>query len=52
MARGGPTTGIEWIYRSEVDQSGDRVPGSDVYQAPGHQTLPFKRQYVTDIGRA
>jgi hypothetical protein len=46
MALWGRTTDIEWIYRLEVDEFGERVPGSDVYQAPNHQTLPFKGQYV------
>ncbi|HEX4699702.1 MAG TPA: hypothetical protein VH857_10135 [Actinomycetes bacterium] len=45
MARWGRTTDIEWIYRVELDEHGQRVPGSDVYQAPNHATLPFTGQY-------
>lgn len=33
MARWGRSTDIEWIYRVEVDQAGNRVPGTAVYQA-------------------
>jgi hypothetical protein len=46
MARWGRTTDIEWIYRVELDEHGDRVPGSDVYQAPNHATLQFTGSYV------
>ncbi len=46
MAVWGRTTDIEWIYRLEVDENGHRVPGSDVYQAPAHQTLRFKGTYT------
>jgi hypothetical protein len=46
MAQWGRTTDIEWVYRLEVDENGDRVAGSDVYQAANHQTLPFQGQYV------
>jgi hypothetical protein len=45
MARWGRTTDIEWIYRVEVDATGHRVPGTDVYQAPAHQTLQFTGGY-------
>ncbi|MEU7838806.1 hypothetical protein [Nonomuraea sp. NPDC049129] len=45
MARWGRTTDIEWIYSVEVDQNGDRVAGSDTYQAPDHQTLHFTGRY-------
>lgn len=48
MARWGRTTDIEWIYRVELDEHGDRVPGSDVYQAPNHATLQFAGRYVGD----
>ncbi len=41
MARWGRTTDIEWVYRVEVDASGDRVDGTAVYQAPLHLTLKF-----------
>lgn len=41
MARWGRTTDIEWAYRVEVDADGNTVPGTDVYQAPNHQTLVF-----------
>jgi hypothetical protein len=45
MARWGRTTDIEWIYRVELDAAGHRVPGSDVFQAPAHQTLQFTGGY-------
>lgn len=45
MARWGRSTDIEWVYRVEVDQNGNRVAGSGVYQAANHQTLPFAGQY-------
>jgi hypothetical protein len=45
MARWGRTTDIEWIYRVELDEHGQRVPASDVYQAPNHATLPFTGHY-------
>ncbi len=45
MARWGRTTDIEWIYRVEVDAPGRRVAGSDVFQAPNHQTLHFTGRY-------
>ena len=45
MSRWGRTTDIEWIYRVEVDAAGNRVPGSGVYQAPFHLTLPFLGRY-------
>jgi hypothetical protein len=45
MARWGRSTDIEWIYRVEVDADGNRVPGTGVYQAPNHETLPFAGQY-------
>ena len=48
MARWGRTTDIEWIYAVDVDANGERVPGSDVYQAPNHQTLTFKGHYDGD----
>jgi hypothetical protein len=48
MARWGRTTDIEWIYRVELDQHGQRVPGSDVYQAPNHATLSFTGRYEGD----
>jgi hypothetical protein len=46
MARWGRTTDIEWIYRVELDTAGRRVPGSDVFQAPAHQTLQFHGTYT------
>lgn len=46
MARWGRTTDIEWIYRVELDEAGNRVPGSDVFQAPDHATLHFGGEYV------
>ncbi len=46
MARWGRTTDIEWIYRVELDEHGQRVPGSDVYQAPNHATLAFTGTYA------
>ncbi|MFD1547776.1 hypothetical protein [Nonomuraea guangzhouensis] len=48
MARWGRTTDIEWIYSVEVDANGDRVEGSDTYQAPDHQTLHFTGKYEND----
>lgn len=48
MARWGRTTDIEWIYRVEVDADGNRVPGTAVYQAPNHATLPFAGVYERD----
>ncbi|MFI0368286.1 hypothetical protein ACH35V_10415 [Actinomadura sp. 1N219] len=48
MARWGRTTDIEWVYRVEVDESGDRVDGTAVYQAPMHMTLKFRGRYEGD----
>ncbi|WP_433440980.1 hypothetical protein [Nonomuraea sp. CA-141351] len=48
MARWGRTTDIEWIYDVEVDEHGNRVAGSDTYQAANHQTLHFSGQYEGD----
>jgi hypothetical protein len=48
MARWGRTTDIEWVYRVEVDASGDRVAGTAVYQAPLHLTLKFAGRYEGD----
>jgi hypothetical protein len=48
MARWGRTTDIEWIYAVTVDARGRRVPGSDAYQAPNHETLQFKGRYDGD----
>jgi hypothetical protein len=48
MARWGRTTDIEWIYSVELDKHGDRVPGSDTYQAANHQTLHFAGRYEGD----
>ena len=48
MARWGRTTDIEWVYRVEVDAAGHRVPGTAVFQAPDHQTLPFTGTYEGD----
>jgi len=45
MARWGRTTDIEWIYSVELDEHGDRVPGTDTYQAANHQTLHFAGRY-------
>jgi len=45
MARWGRTTDIEWIYSVELDEHGDRVPGTDTYQAANHQTLHFTGRY-------
>jgi hypothetical protein len=45
MAVWGRTSDIEWIYRVEVDERGVAVPGTAVYQGPGHQTLPFDGRY-------
>jgi hypothetical protein len=46
MARWGRTTDIEWIYRVELDGHGQRVAGSDVFQAPNHATLAFTGTYA------
>ncbi|MBB5773399.1 hypothetical protein [Nonomuraea jabiensis] len=48
MARWGRTTDIEWVYAVEVDERGDRVAGSDTYQAANHQTLRFAGTYEGD----
>jgi hypothetical protein len=48
MARWGRTTDIEWIYAVELDEHGERVAGSDTYQAPNHQTLHFTGVYEGD----
>ncbi|HEY6740125.1 MAG TPA: hypothetical protein VI076_14880, partial [Actinopolymorphaceae bacterium] len=48
MARWGRTTDIEWVYAVEVDESGERVPGSDVYHGPDHETRPFTGRYDGD----
>lgn len=48
MARWGRSTDIEWIYRVEIDQNGNRVPGSDTYQAPSHVTTQFHGAYEND----
>lgn len=51
MARWGRTTDIEWTYAVELDENGDRVPGSDTYQAADHQTLHFTGRYEGDHPR-
>src|SRR5690606_30545121 len=48
MARWGRTTDIEWVYRVEVDESGRRVEGTAVYQAPLHLTFQFTGRYEDD----
>jgi hypothetical protein len=48
MARWGRTADIEWVYRVEVDASGNRVGGTAVYQAPLHLTLKFTGRYEGD----
>ncbi|WP_405687844.1 hypothetical protein OG204_32110 [Streptomyces sp. NBC_01387] len=48
MARWGRTTDIEWVYRTEIDAHGRRVPGTGVYQAPDHQTLRFAGEFDGD----
>lgn len=48
MARWGRTTDIEWIYQVEIDANGNRVPGSDTYQAPSHVTTQFAGRYEGD----
>jgi hypothetical protein len=48
MARWGRTTDIEWIYQVEVDRNGDRVPGTDTFQAPSHTTTRFRGRYEAD----
>jgi hypothetical protein len=51
MARWGRTTDIEWIYAVDIDADGERVPGTEIYQAPNHQTLPFQGGYDGDHPR-
>lgn len=48
MARWGRTTDIEWVYALDVDANGERVPGSDVFQAPNHETRQFAGSYEGD----
>lgn len=48
FARWGRTTDIEWIYRVAVDREGRSIPGTAVYQGPGHQTLAFGGRYEGD----
>ncbi len=48
MARWGRTTDIEWVYAVDVDADGERVPGSDIYQAPNHETKTFMGRYDGD----
>ena len=48
MARWGRTTDIEWVYAVEIDERGNRVAGSDTYQAPNHETLHFAGRYEGD----
>ncbi|WP_433360531.1 hypothetical protein ACQPZX_26890 [Actinoplanes sp. CA-142083] len=51
MARWGRTTDIEWTYAVEIDENGDRVPGSDTFQAANHETLHFAGVYENDHPR-
>lgn len=51
MARWGRTTDIEWTYAVELDEHGDRVPGSDTYQAANHETLHYAGAYEGDHAR-
>ncbi|WP_203741517.1 hypothetical protein [Actinoplanes cyaneus] len=51
MARWGRTTDIEWTYAVELDEHGERVPGSDTYQAANHQTLHYTGAYEGDHPR-
>jgi hypothetical protein len=48
MARWGRSTDIEWIYRVEIDEHGNRVAGSDTYQAANHVTTYFHGSYEND----
>ncbi|MBO0864419.1 MAG: hypothetical protein J2P16_05025 [Mycobacterium sp.] len=48
MARWGRTTDIEWVYTVEVDQNGNRVPGSDTFQGASHVTQHFAGTYEGD----
>ncbi|OAA24220.1 hypothetical protein UG55_103167 [Frankia sp. EI5c] len=45
MARWGRTTDIEWVYKVEVDGSGEPVPGSAVVQGPEHADIPFTGKF-------
>jgi len=42
MAQWGRTTDIEWIYRVQINARGRRVPGTGVFQSPGHVTTAFR----------
>jgi hypothetical protein len=48
MARWGRTTDIEWVYRVEVDERGDRIPGSAVFQGTGHEERAFQGAFEAD----
>ena len=48
LSRWGRTTDIEWIYSVEIDQNGNRVAGSDTFQAPAHTTTAFHGTYEGD----
>jgi hypothetical protein len=48
MSRWGRSTDIEWIYRVEIDEHGNRVVGSDTYQAANHETTFFHGTYEHD----
>jgi len=48
LSRWGRTTDIEWIYSVELDAAGNRVAGSDTFQAPSHTTTVFHGTYEGD----
>jgi hypothetical protein len=48
MARWGRTTDIEWIYRVDVDDRGERIPGSGVFQGREHETHAFRGAFEGD----
>jgi hypothetical protein len=48
MARWGRTTDIEWIYRVDVDDRGERIPDSALFQGREHQTRAFRGAFEGD----
>ena len=48
MARWGRTTDLEWIYRVDVDDRGERIPGSAVFQGREHETRAFAGAFEGD----
>jgi hypothetical protein len=48
MARWGRTTDVEWIYRVDVDDLGERILGSAVFQGREHETRAFRGAFEGD----